>query len=240
MIRIEGLSYQVGAKTILENICLTIEKGEFVSLIGPNGAGKSTLMKIILGILKATKGTVTIDGVDHCRWVKKNNFGYVAQKESFDLSFPATVADLVKLGLMKGHLFPPRGASQRMDEALEYVDLKGYQNRFIGELSGGEFQRVLLARAIASNAQYFFLDEPEANVDKKGISLLYTILSRLKSEGKTIVNISHDLQTAFKASDTIACLNRTLHSHNKPELIHADVVEKTFGKVMCLLEKVHV
>ena len=240
MIRIENLTYKKGSRTILEKVNLDIADGEFVSLIGPNGAGKSTLMKIILGLLSGYEGSVTIDGVDHRRWVKTHNFGYVPQKETFDPLFPATVADTVRLGLRKGRLFPPRDSRRRIAAALEYVELKGFENRFVGELSGGEFQRVLLARAVAADSICFFLDEPESNVDKKGVSRLYTILARLKEEGKTIVNISHDLQTAFAASDTIVCLNKTLHSHTRPELLSADVVTKTFGNAIRLLEKDHV
>ena len=240
MIQIENLTYQKGARIILENINLTIGKGEFVSLIGPNGAGKSTLMKIILGVLNGYEGTVLIDGCDHRRWVRRHNFGYVPQKESFDPLFPATVSDAVKLGLMKRRLFLPRDAKKRTAAALEFVGLPGFESRFIGELSGGEFQRVLLARAVAADSDYFFLDEPEANVDKKGVSMLYSILTRLKEEGKTVVNISHDLQTAVAASDTIVCLNKTLHSHTKPELLSAETVRRTFGNAVRLLEKDHV
>lgn len=240
MIQIENLTYQRGSRVILDNINLKIEKGEFVSLIGPNGAGKSTLMKIVLGLLNGYKGTVLIDGIDHRLWVKRHNFGYVPQKESFDPLFPATVSDAVKLGLMKRRLFPPRDAKKRTAAALEFVDLCGFENRFIGELSGGEFQRVLLARAVAADSDYFFLDEPEANVDKQGVSRLYSILTRLKEDGKTVVNISHDLQTAVSASDTIVCLNKTLHSHTKPELLSAEIVRRTFGNAVRLLEKDHV
>lgn len=240
MIQIENLTYKKGSRTILENISLEIGDGEFVTLIGPNGAGKSTLMKILLGLLPGYEGKLTIDGIDHRRWVRAHNFGYVPQKESFDALFPATVADAVRLGLMKRRLFSPRDSRRRIAEALAYVELSGFENRYIGELSGGEFQRVLLARAVAADSVCFFLDEPEANVDKKGVSRLYTILSRLKEEGKTIVNISHDLQTAFVASDTIVCLNKTLHSHTRPELLSADTVTKTFGKAIRLLEKDHV
>ena len=134
----------------------------------------------------------------------------------------------------------PRDAKKRTAAALEFVDLCGFENRFIGELSGGEFQRVLLARAVAADSDYFFLDEPEANVDKQGVSRLYSILTRLKEEGKTVVNISHDLQTAVSASDTIVCLNKTLHSHTKPELLSAEIVRRTFGNAVRLLEKDHV
>ena len=123
MIQIENLTYQRGSRVILDNINLKIEKGEFVSLIGPNGAGKSTLMKIVLGLLNGYKGTVLIDGIDHRLWVKRHNFGYVPQKESFDPLFPATVSDAVKLGLMKRRLFPPRDAKKRTAAALEFVDL---------------------------------------------------------------------------------------------------------------------
>ena len=226
--------------TAVDQISLQIVQGEIFGLIGENGAGKSTLMKIILGVLNGYEGTVLIDGCDHRRWVRRHNFGYVPQKESFDPLFPATAGDAVRLGLMKRRLFLPRDAKKRTAAALEFVGLPGFESRFIGELSGGEFQRVLLARAVAADSDYFFLDEPEANVDKKGVSMLYSILTRLKEEGKTVVNISHDLQTAVAASDTIVCLNKTLHSHTKPELLSAEIVRRTFGNAVRLLEKDHV
>jgi len=240
MIEVKDLNFRIGNKTILENITLRIKKGDFVSIIGPNGAGKSTLIKMIMGILTPDTGQIRIDGIPASDWRKSGLIGYVPQKEQFDTDFPARVLDIVLLGLAgtKGlfRFFTKKDKQKAMDilDQLKIVHLAG---ELIGGLSGGEFQRVMLGRALITGSEYLFLDEPDANVDKSGVARFYDLLNRLNSEGKTIVMISHDVNTVTRYSNSLVCLNKTLHCHTHPELLQADVIKKTYGEVVQLIER---
>lgn len=240
MIEVENLNYYIDGKTILQDINFTIERGTFTSIIGPNGAGKSTLLKVILGLINSYKGSIKIDGLGHKLWLRNNIIGYVPQKEQFASDFPATVMDIVLMGLAgrKG-LFKSFSAAdrKRAEEVMEEVGIGHFRDSYIGTLSGGEFQKVLLARAIICDAAYIFLDEPETSVDKRGVANFYELLARINREGRTILVVSHDVNTTVEFASSIICLNRTLHCHNKPELLSSEIIKKTYGDVIRLIER---
>ena len=240
MIELRQVNYLINGTEILKDIHLTIQKGEMAAIIGPNGAGKSTLIRIILGMIRGFTGEILIEGKPQKEWLRYNYLGYLPQHEHFDRSFPASARELVLMGIAgsKG-LFRGFTKSDKdlADHFLEKVGLPGFAKKQIGNLSGGELQRVYLARALISGTDYLFLDEPEAGVDKNGVSLFYKILNELRKEGKTILIVSHDLTVTAKSCTMIICLNKTLHCHSRPELVNADIIRRTYGDVMQIIER---
>ncbi|MFK5277447.1 metal ABC transporter ATP-binding protein, partial [Lactococcus lactis] len=178
--------------------------------IGPNGAGKSTLIKAILNIVPHS-GEILINGEVSKKQLKK--IAYVEQKSDIDHTFPIKVKECVSLGTYTGlKLFQKLGAKEwsRVSEALQKVNLLDYENRQIGELSGGQFQRVLLARCLVQEADYIFLDEPFVGIDSISEKIIMDILQDLKHQGKTILIVHHDLSKVKEYFDDIIILNREL------------------------------
>ena len=240
MIEIRSLSYKINGNIILEDINLTLVEGEFAALIGPNGAGKSTLIKLILGFLPLQTGSIYIDGIPHWVWLKEHPIGYLPQHEEFNRHFPATALDIVLMGLVAE--LPPgsRFKSIHRQRAMQTLSLTGIAhlaNHQIGSLSGGELQRVFLARALISDSKYLILDEPEASLDQPGVQSLFILLKDLNKAGKTILTISHDLNILSEYCTFLICLNRKLHCHTSAELVNAEIIHKTFGDTMRLIEK---
>ncbi|MDY6787382.1 MAG: metal ABC transporter ATP-binding protein [candidate division WOR-3 bacterium] len=240
MIEVNNVNYYAGNKHILKDINLTIEDNEFAAVLGPNGAGKSTLIKIILGLINDYSGTVTINGVNNRKWLTENVIGYLPQREEFDRLFPATVMEICLMGLAgKRGLFRNFTDEDRENarKALDYVNLIDLKDHMIGSLSGGELQRMYIARALVSQSNYLFLDEPEAGVDKQKITQFYSLLKDLNEEGKTIILISHDIGTVMEYSKQVICLNRQLHCHREAQLVNADIIKETYGDVVKLIHK---
>lgn len=240
MIEFIDLNYEIGNKSILQGINLRITPGEFVAIIGPNGAGKSTLIKLLIGLLEIQNGKILIEGQDHLEWLRRHGFGYLPQREEYDRSFPATALDIVLLGRMgesrPGARFTARDRALALD-AMRETGVEALAKRRIGALSGGEFQRVLLARAICTGSSILILDEPEASIDRPGVESFFELLGRLNKEGRTIITISHDLHTLSNYCSFLVCLNRTLHCHTRTELLQAEHISKTFGDTVHLIEK---
>lgn len=240
MIELKGINYLVNGKSILSEINLTIADQEFVAVIGPNGAGKSTLIKILLNLIKDYEGSVYIEGKLNTEWLQNNRIGYLPQREDFDRQFPATSLELVLMGQAAqtgmGRRFS-RQAIQDADKALERVGIFSLRNQLIGSLSGGEWQRLLMARALLTGSNYLILDEPEAGIDKPGVISFFDLLAELHQQGKTIITISHDLNMLNKYCTFLVCLNRTLHCHTERELLSAEHIHNTFGDGVKLIEK---
>jgi len=240
LIEITDLNYNLGNKSILQDINLHITPGEFVAIIGPNGAGKSTLIKLLIGLLDLQSGQIRIEGLPHQEWLHRHGFGYLPQREEYDRSFPATALDIVLLGRV-GHSRPGLRFSSRDRalalEAMRDTGVEALAKRRIGALSGGEFQRVLLARAICTGSSILILDEPEASIDRPGVESFFELLAKLNKAGKTIITISHDLHTLSNYCSFLVCLNRNLHCHTRTELLQAEHISKTFGEAVHLIEK---
>jgi zinc transport system ATP-binding protein len=213
----------------LEDICLDLEEGDFLGLIGPNGGGKTTLIQVMLGLVKPSRGEVRI--LEREPEQARRYIGYLPQKTFFDRSFPVAALEVVlmgrfsKAGLFRRYSPPDREAALR---ALEAVGLKDRAHRQIGSLSGGEQQRVLVARSLVSEPRLLLLDEPTAGVDAAQQTEFYEMLSRLNGGGMTIVLVSHDISAVSTYVNKIACLNQRLYYHGTRELA-AEEIERAYG-----------
>lgn len=213
MISTKHLDVFYNENKVLKDIQLEVKPGKITGIIGPNGAGKSTLIKAILNIVPHS-GKILIDGKVSKKELK--NIAYVEQKSDIDHTFPIKVKECVSLGTYTGlKLFQKLGNKEwsRVSNALQKVNLSEYENRQIGELSGGQFQRVLLARCLVQEADYIFLDEPFVGIDSISEKIIMNILQDLKSQGKTILIVHHDLSKVREYFDDIVILNRELISY---------------------------
>ena len=206
LIRVNNLNYKAGNNHILKDITFDIYKKDFVGIVGPNGAGKSTLIKCILDELEYT-GKVEING----------KIGYVPQHDDFEKDFPITGSEVVLMGLYKNKsVFKAfdKEDEEKTKKLLKLLEIEYVFDRQVGKLSGGEYQRLMLARALIFDPDVLVLDEPEAGVDKKGQELFYKVLEKLQLEkNMTIILVSHDLSMIFKKTNRVMCLNKTLHCH---------------------------
>lgn len=208
---------------ILEGVDLVVEPHDFLGIIGPNGGGKSTLLKVILGLIKPSKGVVKVLG-DTPKKARKY-IGYLPQYSLIDMEFPMSVWDVVLTGRL-GHT----GLLKRYSEddkkaaydALEEVDMLEYKDRQIGKLSGGQRQRVFIARALAGEPKLLLLDEPTTGIDSIMKEEFYELLNKLKAK-MAIVMVSHDISAVSVYVDKIACLNHRLFYHHSKELEAGDL-----------------
>jgi zinc transport system ATP-binding protein len=212
LVELKNVSFAYDTKKILNNISLKINKGEFVAIIGPNGSGKSTLVNIMVGNLIPTSGEVLYDGVNLQNIKNRSFISYVPQKSySFNASFPASVEEVVSMGLYaKKGLFKKLSKKdwEEVYEALKIVDMLDYKHRLIGRLSGGQLQRVFIARSLVAKPEILFLDEPTTGIDAKSEKALYAILEKLnKEKGITIVMVTHDVWAITNRVSRIICMS---------------------------------
>lgn len=225
-ILLRGVSYRYGETPALESVDLRLDEGDYLGIIGPNAGGKTTLLKIVLGLLLPDSGTVEVFGRPPSE--SRGVIGYVPQYARFDAGFPIDVVDTVRMGrLGTGRKESARAAREAAMRALTSVDLAGLAGEPIGRLSGGQLQRVLIARALASEPRILLLDEPTASVDTRVGRSVYELLEGL-SERMTIVLVSHDIGVISRHVKTIACLNVRLHYHHSREL-SPEMVEAAYG-----------
>lgn len=214
---VSGLTAGYNRHTALENVTFTIERGCLAGLVGPNGSGKSTLLKVILGLHKPWSGSVLIFG--HTERPGHGDVGYTPQTELVDWAFPVSVFDVVlmgrygKLGLVRRPMGRDREAVMA---ALERVRLADLSKRRIGELSGGEQRRALIARALAQDADLLLLDEPLAGLDATAQHDLLRLLEELRTEGKTLFVATHDLSCVAADFDHAVLLNRHVVAFGRP------------------------
>ena len=195
---------------VLSGIDFSADDGEFIGIIGPNGGGKTTLLKVILGLIKPTKGSVKILG----RSPKKARrlIGYVPQYAIFDRSFPITVEETVLMGRLGHKGWRPYFTKEdkaKAKKALEDVELLDLKDRQISKLSGGQMQRVLIARAIATDPKLLLLDEPTASIDKHMEDTIYDLLAKF-TKRMTVILVTHDIGIVSSYTDRVGCLNRKL------------------------------
>jgi len=227
VIRLDDVWVKYGDLTILEEINLSVQNLDFLGIIGPNGGGKTTLLKVILGLVKPIRGKVTVLGNPPEK--SRRFIGYVPQITQFDRDFPITVLDVVLMGRLgrKGFLGKYGEEDEKVAcEALESVEMLELKDRQVGKLSGGQLQRVLLARALATNPRILLLDEPTASIDEPTKTELYELLKSLNQK-ITIILVSHDIGVISSYVDKIACLNRRLFYHGSKE-IDRETIEKTY------------
>lgn len=210
-IRNMDLGYQ--KNLVLSNVSLSVFEYDFIGIIGPNGGGKTSLLKAILGLLKPRKGSITYA-------FDKREIGYLPQGSQLDESYPITVKEVVASGLEHGLKIGnvnARNRIRKVQQALEEVGIQALHSRSIGELSGGELQRTMLARAIISSPRLLILDEPDTHVDNQFELELYTLLKEL-NKSLTILLVTHDIGIISPYIKTIACVNRDLHYHPTNEI----------------------
>lgn len=215
-IEFKDVSFSYGEHAVLENVNLKIAKGGFVGILGHNGAGKTTLMKLSLGLLKTQNGKVKVLGHDAERFRHWEKVGYVQQTvEDFDFQFPATVMEVV----LMGRLSRKRGLLKRFDDedkkaalhAMETIGITHLKDKKIGALSGGQRQKVFLAKTLCGNAEVLFLDEPTAAMDYNSQHSFYDLLQKLNREmGITIILITHDLGQVLQHVKRVVVLNRRI------------------------------
>lgn len=211
----------------LEKVNLSIAELDFLGIIGPNGSGKTTLLKVILGLIKPSRGTVRILG--NTPQKARKFIGYVPQSAQYDRSFPVSVHDVVLMGrLTKRRSFRRYTEEDRKiaADALKRVEMFDLKDKPIGKLSGGQQQRVFVARALAARPKLLILDEPTASIDNKAGIELYELLKQLNNE-ITIVMVSHDISVISTYVKQIACMNRTLFYHPSTE-ITAKILEEGY------------
>ena len=223
----EDLWVHYGDITALEEVNLSIYQSDFLGIIGPNGGGKTTLFKVLLGLIKPTQGNITFLGDNP----KKNRklMGYVPQHSHFDRQFPVSAWDVVLTGrLGRVGLFKKFSEHDKeiASDALKEVEMFDLRDKQIGELSGGQIQRVLIARALVTEPKILLFDEPTANIDKQSEINLYKLLKKL-NEFLPIVMISHDIGVISAYVNKIACLNKRLYYHNSKEITQ-EMLEATY------------
>ncbi len=219
-LKITGLSVNYGRLEALKNVSLTVDVGDYLGIIGPNGGGKTTLISSIIGSASPSEGTIEIFGDKSPR--ARRLLGYVPQFSGVSRDFPITAREVVATAFLKSglHPFSSVGKSdiKKAEGYLEKLGLTELSERSVSDLSGGEFQRLLTARALAAEPKMLVLDEPVSNVDPKSREMIYSLLERLNKDGMTILMVTHDLLAISSAVRSIACLNRTLVYHGEPKI----------------------
>jgi zinc transport system ATP-binding protein len=234
IVNIAHLDFGYGQQLVLKHVDLAVERGTTLGLIGPNGGGKTTLIKLLLGLLGPTRGSIRIDGLSPRQAVRRGDVvGYLPQNPRVPENFPISVRDLARLGLAgRTGLFrsTPRQDLMFVDQLLERVGVADLARQPVGTLSGGQLQRVLFARALAPRPKLLLLDEPTTGIDRSGQQQFIEFLQTLKTDlNLTVVFVSHDLRAVTAFSDRIACLNFTLHYHDVPERMPAELVYRMFS-----------
>ncbi|MGD9402022.1 MAG: ABC transporter ATP-binding protein [bacterium] len=217
IVRVSHVWVYMGEALALKDVSLVIERGKFIGLMGPNGGGKTTLIKTIVGLIKPDRGEVVV------RCPAGKAIGYVPQEEYIDPDFPVTAADVVEMGLYGSMGAFPRTTGEhraRIFEALDMVGMKKHAARSIGSLSGGEKQRVSIARAIVGRPSLLLLDEPTTGVDADARDAFFQILRDLRGGlALTIVLASHDIEVVPAQVDEVVCINQRVFVHAAPEEI---------------------
>jgi zinc transport system ATP-binding protein len=238
IIRIENVSFSYGGPKVLENVNLSIKENEFIGIVGPNGGGKTTLLKIILGILEPDYGKITIfgDSTENSR----SEIGYMPQIAKFNRDFPITVEETVllgRLGRTSKFGFYNKKDKAIAKKAMEDVEVLEFKDRTIGSLSGGQLQRVLVARALACEPKILILDEPTANVDLRIEKDIFELL-KILNERIAILVVSHDIGFISEYIHRAACLNRTLITHQVSSL-DGEAIQDLYGKHVKMIAHDH-
>ena len=233
MLAVDGVSVWLSGREILHDVRFTLRRGEFAGLIGSNGAGKTTLLRVILGLQAPSSGTVRVNGQP--RSLRPSMIGYVPQKILLDPDMPIRARDLVGLGL-DGHRLgiplPSPGRRKLVDEMLQAVGADRFGDARVGNLSGGEQQRVLIAHALISRPRLLLLDEPLANLDIASEQDVVTLLARLAKEQQIAVLISaHEMNPLLPVMDRVVYLaGGRAASGTADEVVRSDVLSKLYGQ----------
>lgn len=208
LLTVKNLSVSYSKTEAIKDVSFEVEKGDFVCIIGQNGGGKTTLINTILGFLKQNSGEIKIN---------TKNISFVPQNASVDKNFPITVIETVLSAFLKNgiHLFKffSKKEKENAKSFLKQIGLENNSEKLINELSGGEFQRLLIARALASNPEILILDEPTSNVDAISKEKIYRVLKDLNAKGITIIMVTHDLDNITHLANRIISINHSVSSY---------------------------
>ncbi|MEQ9263515.1 MAG: metal ABC transporter ATP-binding protein [Owenweeksia sp.] len=239
-LEVHNLTASYNRKPVLWDIDFQLPQGQLIGIVGPNGSGKTTLLKNIMGLMEPDSGYVNLFG-------KKLNdirerVSYVPQRESVDWDFPANVFEVVQMGrYRKNNLFKRMTARDReiTTQSLEKVNMLEYAKRQISQLSGGQQQRVFIARSLAQQADLYLMDEPFVGVDAATEESILNLLTEMKKEGKTVIIVHHDLQTAYEYFDWIVLLNtRLVASGPKDEVFTSNLLQEAYGGRLTVLSRI--
>ena len=239
-VEVHDLTMAYHKKPVLWDVDFELAESKLVAIVGPNGAGKSTLIKGIMGLLEPSSGYVLIYGKPLQKQRKK--IAYVPQRESVDWDFPINVLDLVLMGRyshLKLFRRPGKEDLRIARESLEKVGMLAYEKRQISQLSGGQQQRVFLARALAQEAEIYLMDEPFSGVDAATETAILDLLRELRSTGKSVLVVHHDLQTVSEYFDWVMMLNLRMVAYGPKEEVFTDEnLQKTYGGQLNILTQV--
>ena len=227
----DGCCVQIGNTQALDDVTFSITKGKKVAVVGPNGGGKSTLFNALTGLAPVVNGSLKINGLDPQD--AKGTISYVPQKDLINRNFPLSVKQVVEMGLITRNslnLFARKQINLKIEEALENVGLSDKINENINNLSGGQFQRVLIARGLAQDADIILLDEAFSAVDVGAQEDIMSLISDINLVGKTILVATHDINNLEEKFDEVLCLNRHCCAYGDPsEVLTEDVVKEMYG-----------
>src|SRR5690625_3819248 len=230
-VSVNHLSVSYYGNKVVNDISFSFDEGKIIGIIGPNGAGKSTLMKAVLGLIPKDSGTVSFQE-QSLKNVRKQ-IAYVPQRSNIDWDFPILVKNTVLLGTFpKLGLFRQPGKKEKAfaDECLEQVGMLDFSKRQIAELSGGQQQRVFLARALAQQADFFFLDEPFVGIDVASEEVMIKILRKLRDEGKTIFVVHHDLSKVEDYFNNLLLINKTvIQTGPVKEVVKPEIMKEAYN-----------
>ncbi|MEJ2101494.1 MAG: ABC transporter ATP-binding protein [Desulfobacterales bacterium] len=234
IVQIQNVWFAYNGKTVLQDVSLDIQPGDFIAMIGPNGGGKTTLLKLILGLLRPDRGSIKVLGGPSEK--ASHHIGYVPQDVHINRSFPITAIDVVLMGKLGPAKRWTRNATQdRLEalDALERMEIADCANSKINALSGGQRQRVFIARALVAQPKILLLDEPTASIDARGQAEFYRLLKTLNKD-ITVLVVSHDLVAISTHVKSVACVNKRLHYHDQAE-ITGEMLEEMYP---CIDEEV--
>jgi len=237
-ISFQNVSFSYGGPTVLENVTLQVPVGEFLGIVGPNGSGKSTLLKLVMGILTPDSGEVCLFGGPAA--LGRTRVGYMPQIANVPRDFPISVEETVlmgRLGKTSSFGFYRKRDREVAERVMEEVEVLPLRKRPIGQLSGGQFQRALIARALAGEPDILILDEPTANIDMRSEVDIFDLLKQLNRR-VTILVVSHDVGFISKYIHRVACLNRTLMVH-QTEAITPEILQTLYERPVRIVAHKH-
>jgi len=239
-VEVHDLTVSYQKKPVLWDVDFNLPEGKLIAIVGPNGAGKSTLLKTMMGLIEPASGHVLIYGKPLQQ--QRKRIAYVPQRETVDWDFPISVKELVLMGRythLKLFRRPTAEDREKALKALEQVGMSAYMDRQISQLSGGQQQRVFLARALTQDADIYFMDEPFAGVDAATESAILELLRKLRSAGKTVIVVHHDLQTVSDYFDWVMLINLRLIGFGPMETTFTkENLQKTYGGRLNILSQV--
>ncbi|MCL4147348.1 UNVERIFIED_CONTAM: hypothetical protein GTU68_048989, partial [Idotea baltica] len=238
-LEVHDLTVRYEQKPVLWNIDFDIPAGHLAGIVGPNGAGKSTLLKTVMNLIQADTGYVKIFGKEISR--VRHLISYIPQTETVDWDFPASVEDVVLMGRYAHKKWWQRYSIEDKSIAaasLRKVDMEAFAKRQISQLSGGQQQRVFIARALTQQAEIYLMDEPFAGIDAASEMAIFKLMEEMRDQGKTILVVHHDLQSAYKFFDYIVLLNqRLIDAGPKDDVFTVEKIQETYGGQLNLLSK---